>query len=564
MDESCLASVASVEEAGGARITRASTAAESSTGTPWPSSPPATAAAVMARARSLQDHLGGGSGSGSGDEEPTAVAWAIGAEEISGSSGGEGGGGGGVTKGSRAGGGGERAPPLTQDTGPPPASTFRGNEGGGGALAVAPSRPAPDVDAGGAGQAGSHPPPSTGGGERQDAPGVDSRAPLAKPSPPASSGGGVFVAAGVGSGASFSADSSAAGERGAADAAAGQPQAPSASPWIGRGGSDDGGSDDDGGGGGGESPSPPPAAVAVHPPQGVTSGDGGHDGEAAMRICVTDVLLETEESESSCRPPPPGGGGELRHLSLLQAQAPAPAALHGDVLPAAAEGGGGSRAHEDEPRGMDEGRGPPSGPGVTPAAATTTKREHEAVRVSEGDHLALAHLLLRAREDSSCLPSHREDQDKCVDALPPATAVGPPAAGSAVGAAEAGQAGAPPPSQESGPAASGAAASLPPQGCIFPGDVESEMNQEVVAIETLSADAEVWLTGEPASGGKEMAAQRVIVTSASGSSLDDKPRSRLVGCVVWLRAAVLCMVARRRAKQTGLLCVLICMVLLWY
>ncbi|CBJ48752.1 Lipn N [Ectocarpus siliculosus] len=523
MDESCLASVASVEEAGGARMTRASTAAESSTGTPWPSSPPATAAAVMSRARSLQDHLGGGSGSGSGDEEPTAVAWAIGAEEISGSSGGEGGeGGGGVTTG--AGG----APSLTQDNGPPLVSAFRGNEGGGGALAVAPSRPVPGVDAGGAGQTGYHHPPSTGGGERQDAPGV-ARAPLAKPSPPASSGGGVFVAAGVGTGASLSADPSAAGERGAADAAAGQPQAPSASPWIGRGGSDDGGNDDDGGGGGGgggDSPSPPPAAAAVHPPQGVASGGGGHDDETAMRICVTDVLLETEESESSCLPQPPGEGGELRHPSLLQALAPGPAALHGVALPAAAEGGGISRAHEDEPRGTDEGRGPPSGPGVTAAAVTTTKREPEAVRVSEGDHLALAHLLLRAREDSSCLPSHREDQDKGDDPLPPATAVGAPAAGSAVGAVEARQAGAPPPSQEPGLAASAAAASLPPQGCIFPGDVESEMNQEVVAIETLSADAEAWLTGEPASGGKEMAAQRVIVASASGSSLDDKPRSR--------------------------------------
>ncbi|CAN0438875.1 unnamed protein product, partial [Ectocarpus sp. 12 AP-2014] len=525
MDESCLASVASVEEAGGARMTRASTAAESSTGTPWPSSPLATAAAVMSRARSLQDHLGGGSGSGSGDEEPTAVAWAIGAEEISGSSGGEGGGGGGgVTTGSRAGGGGEQAPPLTQDTGPPPTSTFRGNEGGGGALAVAPSRPAPGIDAGGAGQTGSHHPPSTGGGERQDAPAVDSRAPLAKPTPPASSGGGVFVAAGVGTGASLSADPSAAGGRGAADAAAGQPQAPSTSPWIGRGGSDDGGSDDDGGGG--ESPSPPPAAVAVHPPQGVASGGGGHDGETEMRICVTDVLLETEESESSCLPQPPGEGGDLRHPSLLQALAPAPAALRGDALPAAAEGGGISRAHEDEPRGMDEGGGPPSSPGATAAAVTTTKREPEAVRVSDGDHLALAHLLLRAREDSSCLPSHREDQDKGVDPLPPATTAEPPVAGSGVGAAEAGQTNAPPSSQEPGPAALAAAPSLPPKGCIFPGDVESEMNQEVVAIETLSADAEAWLTGEPASGGKEMAAEGVIVASASGSSLGDKPRSR--------------------------------------
>ncbi|CAM9556983.1 unnamed protein product, partial [Ectocarpus sp. 13 AM-2016] len=524
MDESCLASVASVEEAGGARMTRASTAAESSTGTPWPSSPPSTAAAVMSRVRSLQDHLGGGSGSGSGDEEPTAVAWAIGAEEISGSSGGEGGGGGGVTTGSRAGGGGERAPPLTQDTGLSPTSTFRGNEGGGGALAVAPCRPAPGIDAGGAGQTGSHHPPSTGGGERQDAPVVDSRAPLAKPIPPASSGGDVFVAAGVGTGASLSADPSAAGERGAADAAAGQPQAPSTSPWIGRGGSDDGGSDDDGGGG--ESPSPPPAAVAVHPPQGVASGGEGHDGETEMRICVTDVLLETEESESPCLPQPPGEGGELRHPSLLQALAPAPAALRGDALPAAAEGGGVSRAHEDEPRGMDEGGGPPSSPGETAAAVTTTKREPEAVRVSDGDHLALAHLLLRAREDSSCLPSHREDQEKGVDPLPPATAAGPPVAGSGVRAAEAGQTSATPSSQEPGPAALAAAPSLPPQGCIFPGDVESEMNQEVVAIETLSADAEAWLTGEPASGGEEMAAQRVIVASASGSSLGDKPRSR--------------------------------------
>ncbi|CAN0030703.1 unnamed protein product, partial [Ectocarpus fasciculatus] len=540
MDESCLASVASVEEGGGARMARASTAAESSTGTPWPSSPSATTTpgAIMSRARSLQDHLGGGSASG--DEGPTtAVAWAIGAEDISGSSGGEGGGG--VTTGSRAGAGGERAPPLMQDTGPPPpppASTFRGNAGGGGgALVVSPSRPAPRVDAGGAGQAGvrdaPHHPPSTGGVERQNAPGV-AGAPPANLSPPAPSGGGVVVAAGADSGASLPADSSAAGERGAADAAAGQPQEPSASPWIGRGGSDDGGGDDDGGGGGGGGGSPfsPPAAVAVHPPQGIASGGGGrYDGEAAMRICVTDVLLEAEESEP-CLPPPPGADGDLRHTSFLQGLAPAPAVLHGDAVPEA-EGGGTSRAHEDEPRGMGEGRGPPSsGPGVTAAAITTTKRGPEAVRVSEGDHLALAHLLLRAREDSSCLPSHREDQDKDVDPQPPATAAGPLAAGSGVGAAEAERTGAPPPpppSQEPGPAASAAATSLPPQGCIFPGDVESEMNQEVVAIETLSADAEAWLTGEPASGGngqEEVAAQRVIVASASGSSLGDKPRSR--------------------------------------
>ncbi len=372
------------------------------------------------------------------------------------------------------------------------------------------------------------------------------------------------------------------GDKGAADVAAGvsmpgetrpgevdgQPPAasskPSISPWIGRGGSDDGNSD------GGSVALPP--AVAAPPPVGPGNGGDGN-AAAAMKVCVTDIVVEAAERAgggevSDEAPPPPASGKPVAHYDDDDDDDAAPKGLPSAVSPTTSTAAAVSGESDPSAAG---GSSPAEDGAVVAAPAPASSVGQEPAQVSEGDHLALAHLLLRAREDSSCLPSYREGDtgDNSVSggaggaplpiaaptahaaaAPPPAatavtTAAGPPDASSsggpdsvpavAVTRSEATQDASldatmppPPPSQQQQNLA--VAAPQPSRRCIFPGDEETEMNQEVIAVERLSSDAEAWLSGK---GGVPPR----IVPSASGSSLGEKPsRYRSTASVLCLCA----------------------------
>eukprot|EP00752_Nemacystus_decipiens_P002350 g2220.t1 len=533
------AAAAQPSGAGGARTARASTGDAS------------TAAAESAaeqqgihKARSLQ------AGLGAGDRAPSpalaglavdgAVAWAVGegVEESSCSSGAEGGGGGGGGGRSKvrcsAGSPGkgkvaakhavEGEGVADGNAGPPAvssASTTAGDDAGKEPRFPSPSRPPPPPAeasaADGTGRIGD-------GGSSRNARGARSSAPpsslSAQPSFCAAAATGRDADAGdagsrtdaSGTGATDAASSL--GEEGAADAAAGatSPQAvssradrgggppppasspSSSSPWIGRGGSDDGNNDGD------LAAAPVAAAAAVpSPPVGFGLGSDSDSSALAMKMCVTDVLVEAEEWH--------GGDEVVLRASPDPSEGPATGAARG----AAATSHVSQIPEFSAALAPDtDGTAAAEGPAAARALSNATERDKEAVQVvSEGDHLALAHLLLRAREDSSCLPSYREGEGANVSAAAAAASSsngpgGPSATTGTLGVVAAGAAnanattGAAPPQDEHGQAdARGAVvAPVPSRQCIFPGDEESQMNQEVVAVETLSSDTEAWLTGK--------------------------------------------------------------------
>ncbi|CAM9647090.1 unnamed protein product [Scytosiphon promiscuus] len=260
-----------------------------------------------------------------------------------------------------------------------------------------------------------------------------------------------------------------------------------------------------------------PSALPASPWIGRGGALGGDDGEAAMTICVAGVVTEEPGEGGAALPlatPPPADGSPTVDAGQGGQRSPPPS----PVSPAAAAATAAAEAPPPPPpppraaaaASAEDGRAPAGCRSMASADGKSCPPEQraargidqllvpkgcggttrESVRVSEGDHLALAHLLLRAREDSS--------------------------------------------------------STLAPKRCIFPGDEDSEMNEEVVAVERLSSDAEAWLTGGPTVGraeydgdgaghGGRRSSPRAAVASSAAPSLVGKSSRSVDGSNVDLK-----------------------------
>ncbi|CAN0109720.1 unnamed protein product [Pylaiella littoralis] len=597
--DSSLAAAASGE--GGARLSRASTEA-SMVGTPWPlwtaaeSATTEAAAAVgegtgLLRATSLQDNLDGGAGTGNVEPSPrpvAAVAWAVGegVDDSSCSSGAEG------RATDRDGDVREGALPDTDavpqdaeggDAGPSlPLASPVVERGGGDLLLSSPSPPPgagasaacgrPDHSSDGRFEPLSTPFALAGVGGRCGPEGTPSMPGMGSLSPPSSQPSSAAAAAACGGlgGAGGEADATgfavandaalSLGNKSAADATAGifktgaacaeETSTASASPWIGRGGSDDGNNE------GASTVATPVAVVSVPPPPpplpqvlvGLNDGIDSSDSGPAMTACVTGVVVgaeevvEAEKDEAFRRGRRPPSDGPPVEAASGKVAAPSAATSAASALdnvvsagesPAAAAGGS-HPAEEGGTRSIDQQKlVPPDSDGTSACAVPTDEgRGAVAAALGESDHLALAHLLLRGREHSSCLPTFRELEAEGVSSIDGAEAVVPllPAA-AAAGTAGAADPMMPPQQQQQQLQQQPAhvdAVHPPSEHCVFPGGEDFEMKEEIIAVETLSPDAEAWATsGPPADdgvvGGMEEAARCSIAVPAPGLALGESP-----------------------------------------
>lgn len=292
--------------------------------------------------------------------------------------------------------------------------------------------------------------------------------------------------------------------------------APPAAPWIGRGGSDDG-----------NDISPP---VVVMPRQPVAERLPDGDG---MATHPGGVVEETRRppGRSAAQDQEVDGGGALSPCSDIEVAAdsglPDVGELEGSITPAAANG---SFARETsvvdptevsrravETAALSEGAAATGGP-----LATALVQEKEEAQEGEGDGqpsvvgqscrdgdtVALTHLFLRDRQDSSCRQPEvrrRYDYDELGDGkkncrtstFPVSGDNGVHVANDVIERGALARAHDNYPEGEEGAGVSLQAVALPRNSrrCIFPGDDDSQMKQEVIAVETLSSHAEAWLSG---------------------------------------------------------------------